>query len=1616
MSFEEKELVIHPVDNVEAVHDTSQEEHTQFDSRNTQEGGAPSSSPALLPARQLEPGAVDAAHDSRLFSKKLLDTYFRTVSYPFTKHHIDSYDQFMSKDLINIIRSKNPILILKDLIPNTKNEYTYKVEIFVGGKDGSAITIGSPTIILKNSTDVRLLFPNEARLRNLTYASSIYADIDIRVTYTSAEESTLQSTVYELPTIQQFELFKMPIMLHSKYCLLHNKPKEFLTQAGECHYDAGGYFVVDGAEKVLITRQEQAFNTLYITKQDRDPDIHTYATISCLSPSTRIIKRISLAYVRKTESIQVSIPMVRKPVPLFILFRALGIQSDEDIIRAIIPNLDTPDGERMANLLIPSIIEAAPFFTTYTAIQYIKTLTKGFGEAHVLDIIHNQFFIHIEESTQAKATYLADAVRRMLFVVTGYDKSTDKDDIRNQRCLVSGFLIQMLFQNAYNTWVKAVGRAVDEEYNYNKSTYSGANFVNIFNNTQRIFPPLITDLIMRGFKGRWGTGLGEEKAGVLQSLSRLSYMDFMSHCRRVLLNFDTSLKLTGPRHLHSSQFGYFCTHETPGGASIGITKNLSILTAISTATNPKPLMAWLKTRGGVLPCENVPTGMQRLAYVPIFINGGMFGFTKAPVQLVNVLRLFKRTGFLSPSASCSFNIRERRVFIYLDEGRPMRPLVVLEKSAAGNASASRVPYGRLQKLTTWRNMVMGIHPDRQHIGLEGADFIDPLVDNKGLTFTDYERALEPFAGCIEYIDPYEHNEIYVATFPEHINSETSYMELHPSSMMGLMTSQIPYANHNQSPRNQLSCSQSKQGVSIYTTNWKNRYDNNTHILCYGEAPLSRTLYWDYVAEGRMPYGMNIIVAIASYTGYNQDDGIVMNADAIQRGLFRSVCFRTYEIFEEDDERAQTRIRIANPAMVPNWMDLRPGLDYSKLDERGIIRIGEVVDETTVLVGAYMLSDIGGVYKDASLTPQVWTSGRVEDVVITVSPAGLRMVKVRIIQDRVPELGDKFCLTEDHDVFTPVGWVPIKTAMERKYKIGQGIPQANNRIELDYVDPLETHIFNHSRDKVYQINMESTRDNITVTGDHRLVIKYGINGSIELVKVVELQLSREPYMIGIDNTVYKIKSIHTIFTEVDAKVYCFTVPTGIFAVRKRGASQAFYTGNSNRHGQKGTIGMLVRGHDMPRTQQGIVPDMIMNPHAIPSRMTIAQLLEQIGGKTAALGGSVADGTAFMNEGSPADVYGSILENQFGFERYGNEILYNGQTGEQMEAAVFIGPLYGMRLKHMVEDKWNARGQGRREQRTHQPTGGRGNQGGLKIGEQERDTIICHGTSSFLRESITTRSDGARFPICTGCGTIPIYNVKLGIQICSLCQGPLKYVGNNADNLELLPPLSKPTNEIIEVEMPYATKLFEQEINTFLNMRMSILSARGLTRLRGTNKIIEGIESATVELHDFVLPDLNVRPEEMAAPEEKAILIEDMDAAQRRLEDIKEKIRQAETTVFEIEDAVINAQAAPAAVPAAEVPATVEQPAAVEQPPPTIFVDDIPTITFDPTVPVAAPATAPAAVPEESFKEILSQQQQPRQNRPIAATKRTLCVKPKLPAGTESTEQISSNTPVQVVKLE
>lgn len=1242
--------------------------------------------------------------------RRLLDQYFQTTAYPYTRHHLDSYNQFLEKDLPAIIQSQNPLIIVKDLIKGT-NTYNYTVEVFIGGEDGKGLHLGTPTLQHMGGEEVRLLFPNEARLRNLTYAAGLYADILIRVKFAKGADGQPKTKEVSLP---RFPLVEIPVMLHSKACLLNNKPDEFLRSVGECPYDQGGYFIISGSEKVLITHQEQAFNTLYIQNQEADPKITTYASISCLSPETRQVRRVTFAIVRKTEALHVGLPFVRMSIPVCILFRALGVESDEEITRNIIVNMDPDELKIMEPYLIACFTDANPILDTFSAIEYIKTLTKGFGEAHVLDIIHNQMFAHVPDTPGARAAYLGDCVRKIFRVYAGLDLKTDRDDTRNQRCLASGFLTQMLFQGVYKNWTKAVGRAIDEEYNYNVSVYSGESFMNIFSesNSSSLFrsfrvngkevPNMLTNGLMRGFRGKWGSGLGEDKSGVLQALSRLSYIDFISHCRRVLLEFDTSMKLTGPRHLHTSQYGYFCTNETPGGASIGIAKNLSVLTTVSISTPTKEFLAWLFKRGYVLPVADA-TGSLRAMCVPVFINNGLVGYTLSAVELTKVIKLMKWTGCLSSSVGIAFFIRDRRVLINFDEGRPGRPLLHMEPW-----TYAKYPKDKLAaKGTTWRDMIMGSLPQASDHGLSWIGFMDPLKEREGVTMLEYVEYLTPYSGLIEYVDPYEHNECFIVNFLEQMTSETTHVEVHPSTIMSAITTLIPFSHHNQSVRNQLGDSQSKQGISVYASNAHMRYDNQAHILTNGSPPLVRTLYYDYLGQGKLPYGTNVILAMGMFQGYNQEDGIVINYDALQRGLFNTVHYRSYTVIEEDDDRAKTRTRIANPKSVPGWTDLKPGMDYSQLDDAGIVRIGSQVDENTILVGR-TIELPGGKLADSSEATQVWTHGRVESVVILVNNKGLRTVKIRCVEYRMPELGDKF---------------------------------------------------------------------------------------------------------------------------------------------------------SNRHGQKGTIGMTVRSHDLPRTKSGIVPDMIMNTHAIPSRMTIGHVLEMVLGKVAANVGAIADGTAFTDDGRLTKQLSTALE-QLGFEKFANEIMYDGTSGKQLVSDMFIGPIFSMRLKHMVEDKWNARGKGRREQRTHQPTGGRGAQGGLRIGEMERDAILGHGISAFVNESYMLRSDGTSFNICKGCGTIPIENEKKGIFVCPLCTGPVKYIGSGPSDLELVPPTRKTMIAPVKIEMPYAFKLLAQELETYMNIGMRIMTEKDLLRLNGVNKddlpplTEEEKQRGAITLPERVLPETAV----------------------------------------------------------------------------------------------------------------------------------------------------------------
>jgi hypothetical protein len=544
------------------------------------------------------------------------------------------------------------------------------------------------------------------------------------------------------------------------------------------------------------------------------------------------------------------------------------------------------------------------------------------------------------------------------------------------------------------------------------------------------------------------------------------------------------------------------------------------------------------------------------------------------------------------------------------------------------------------------------------------------------------------AGIIDYLDTSETESSLIATYSEQITKFTSHCEIHPSLLLGVMGNQIVFPENNQLPRDLFSCGQSKQAVSLYNSNYQNRIDKMGVVLNNGQIPLVKSRYLKYIYNEEHTCGINAIVAIGSYGGYNVEDSILFNEASLRRGMFNTTYFNMYEAREESTKVAGTNIdskfvNIESKVVFGK----KPGYDYSYLDEHGLIRENTPLDDKKVVIGK-VTSNINNtdIFSDASVTPKKGQLGYVDKAFITEGEEGFRIAKVRIREERIPAQGDKFC---------------------------------------------------------------------------------------------------------------------------------------------------------SRCGQKGTVGLIIPEENMPFTAEGIRPDLIINPHALPSRMTIGQLVETLMGKACAHYGGFGDCTAFVNKGPKHTLFGTLLRN-IGYSSTGNEIMYSGESGEQLNMEFFIGPCYYMRLKHMVKDKINYRAQGPRTALTRQTVQGRANDGGLRIGEMERDGIIAHGATAFLKESMLTRGDDYYIAICNTTGTIAIYNESKNIFISPFADGPLKFSENfeNSMNLEVI---SKYGKSFSIIRVPYCFKLLIHELQV-MNIQMRIITEDNIEQLTSMNyaKTIENLK--------------------------------------------------------------------------------------------------------------------------------------------------------------------------------
>ena len=1540
----------------------------------------------------------------------IIDKYFKDNPYNLVAHHLDSYNDFVTKGLFQVFKDNNPIrFIERDDSENIDSDVRNEALLYLGGKNGDKIYFGKP--IIYDESHAHYMYPNQARLRNMTYGFTIHYDVDVEFTYYTNGEK-IQETI----VLEKIYLGKFPIMLHSKLCVLRGMSTDVRFNAGECKNDLGGYFIIDGKEKVILCQEKFGDNMLYVKKHKAD-DQYSYSC-EVRSVSEDVSKPIRYTSVRMVapdskftnNQIVVDIPNVRKPIPLFILMRALGVQTDKSIIEYCL--LDLEKNSDYIDFFIPSVHDANRIFCQKTALEFIATFTKRQTVSAVLDILMNYFLPHIgEDNFLDKAYYIGFMANKILMTSKGLEPPTDRDNFKFKRVETSGNLLYQLFREYYIIQKREISLKIDKEFYYHKGTYRD-NFTSLITeNVKMIFSDRTVETgFKKGFKGNWGADVNTKRLGVVQDLNRLSWFTFISHLRKIILPMDSSSKAVGPHLLHTSQWGFIDPIDTPDGGNIGLHKHMALSCSITNGTSGVPLIKWLRLNAELKLLQECSRRVLADS-TKVFVNGNWVGVVSYPIETVKLLKAYRRNGVIPVYTSISFDSERNILFLYTDDGRLTRPILYRDETT-GKVSFDNKKVIELidDKSYSWNQLVTGFKEKadedfniRNNILYFDVQKLYPFINNvkEALVFFESNKAI------IDYVDTSEEEGCLIANKPYQLEDNKYYtnVELDPSLILGVMGNSIIYPENNPVTRDTFSCGQSRQAVSMYNTNYPVRMDKMGVILNNGETPLVKSRYLEYINKEEQPYGVNAIVAIMCYTGYNVEDAILINEGAIQRGLFRTTYFTMYESHEEKSTQGGVSAMsfFTNIESKQNIAGLKPGCDYSQLDKWGLIKENTPVNDETILIGKLTsVSSNRDAYIDDSYKPKKGQLGFVDKSFITDGEEGVRIAKVRVREERLPGIGDKMaCALPTQQVLTNKGWVEIKDIDITIHKVATLDVNGN----MYYEHPVNKFIYEH-KGKMYSVKNKQVE--VVCTLNHKLYVsretkvspttpsfelleaeyirnqlckfKQNMNNVLPdlediiinntLIKATDFLTSiyfdyisdnektkwndissifltdnnynlpdyvwklsnkqcnlllpvlkkiRTEYLslandisrfyvhcgysgiIKISNKnkkLYKVELIEnnepiidlqegvsgeTLVSLIDyeGKVYCIEMPSShLYYMREHKLAPSMLIGNS-RAGQKGTLGLIIPEQDMPFTKDGIRPDLIINPHAIPSRMTIGQLIETVFGKACALYGAFGDCTAFANKGTHSKMYGEMLV-KAGYQGSANEILYNGFTGQQINADIYIGPTYYMRLKHMVKDKINYRARGKRTLLTRQTNQGRADDGGLRLGEMERDGILAHGCSGFLNESYMVRGDEYYMAVCNKTGCIAVYNPALNIFLSPLADGPLQYK-DAIDGDKVIEVKSVYGRSFSIVRIPYSLKLLIQELQT-MNVQMRIITEDNIDQLtnlsygsQNINKLLnaegEDLEALIEGYVQFVNKEEEIVGQELGEVGSKAFLLKE-----------------------------------------------------------------------------------------------------------------------------------------------
>jgi len=1081
----------------------------------------------------------------------LVESFFKEKG--LVRQHLDSYNDFIERGIQQVIDEISGI------------------DLDIEGVDVKfgKLKLDSPST--KETDGSRpAVFPSEARLRNLSYTAPI--KLEMSIVKGGREQPPAEVYIGELP-----------VMLKSKICKLYGFDEGQLINVGEDPLDPGGYFVVNGSERVIVTQEDLASNAILVER-----DEHMGTEVSKVFSTHRGFRSLVVVERKRDGLLRVAFPAVPGQVPLIVIMRALGLESDREIVSAV---SEDPD---IIRELFENLQEAIDVKTKDDALDIIGKRvaigqTREYRLQRAQEVLDKYLLPHIgakQTDRIAKAYYLGRMAEQVIELGLGRREVDDKDHYGNKRLKLAGDLLENVFRLAFLNLTRDIKYQLERAFargrEMNLRTAARADVL-----TERIRHALAT--------GNWPGG----RTGVSQLLDRTNYIAAISHLRRVVSPLSRSQPHFEARDLHPTHWSKICPCETPEGPNCGLVKNLALMAEISTGTDESKVEKLMYKLG----VNKITKGSERKGKSAAYINGRLVGITENGKDLVEELRRNRRKGNLDEQVNIAFREDTNEIRVNTDAGRVRRPAVVVEneKPKLTEEDIEKVKEGKM----AWRELVQ--------------------------------------AGAVEYLDAEEEENTYVAIYEEQLTPEHTHLELNTLSMLGISAALVPYAEHNQSPRNTYGANMAKQALGLTTTSVHKRVDTRGHFLHYPHVPLIKTQVMDAVGFDRRPAGQNLVVAIATYGGYNMEDALIVNGASIDRGVGRTTFYRIYEAEEGRYPGGQEDKFEIPSEEIRGYADATL---YRNLGEDGITEVESGVKGEDVLIGRTSpprfleeIDEFGLAVehgrRESSVRVRPSEEGIVDMVLVSMTSEGNKFVRVRVRDLRIPEIGDKL---------------------------------------------------------------------------------------------------------------------------------------------------------ASRHGQKGVIGITMNGADMPFTEDGVTPDIIINPHAIPSRMSVGQLLEMIAGKVGAATGERVNGTAFSGM-SEKEIREKMKEH--GFNHTGKEVLYNGITGEMIPVDIFVGVCYYQKLHHMVADKIHARSRGPVQVLTHQPTEGRAREGGLRFGEMERDCLIGHGAAMLLNERLLDASDRYTGLICGKCGSFAVYDRRGDRAYCPTCDED---------------------SEIYGVQISYAFKLLVDELKS------------------------------------------------------------------------------------------------------------------------------------------------------------------------------------------------------------